>query len=97
MSELCERSKSLVSLGAAIASNCIPCIEYHIPGARQAGLTDAQIREAVRIADKVRRIPANTVLKSALAKIETAPEESAEASGSSCECSGNDGDDESCE
>lgn len=96
MSELCERSKSLVSLGAAIASNCIPCIEYHIPGARQAGLTDAQIREAVRIADKIRRVPANAVLQSALAKIEAIPDESSETGGSDCECSGNDADDKSC-
>ncbi|HSG29674.1 MAG TPA: carboxymuconolactone decarboxylase family protein [Candidatus Krumholzibacterium sp.] len=97
MSELCEKSQSLVSLGAAIASNCIPCIEYHIPGARRAGLTDAQIGEAIRIADKVRRVPANAVLQSALAKIRTVPAEPADEDGPGCGCSGSNEESESCE
>jgi len=69
MSELRSREQELVALGAAIASNCTPCIEYHIPEARRAGLSDGEIEEAVRIADKVRRVPARMVLQSALARI----------------------------
>ena len=57
MSELSTRDQELVALGAAIASNCVPCVEYHVPEARKAGVSDAQIREAVFIADKVRRVP----------------------------------------
>ena len=34
-----------MALGAAIASNCVPCIEYHVPEARKAGLKEAQIRQ----------------------------------------------------
>lgn len=63
MSELNIREQELVALGAAIASNCVPCIEYHIPEARRVGLSDTQIREAVRIADKVRQVPARSVLQ----------------------------------
>jgi 4-carboxymuconolactone decarboxylase len=69
MSELNSREQTLVSLGAAVASNCVPCVEYHIPEARKAGLSDIQIKEAVKIADKVRRVPARMVLQTALSRI----------------------------
>jgi 4-carboxymuconolactone decarboxylase len=73
-------------LGAALASNCVPCVEYHIPGARKAGLSDVEISEAVRIADKVRRVPARTVLETARARIKTSPEGTEDAAGSGCGC-----------
>ena len=80
------REKELTALGAAIASNCVPCIEYHVPRARKSGLSDAQIREAVELADKVRRVPANKVLQTAFALLTR--EDSAEStqSGGSCRC-----------
>jgi AhpD family alkylhydroperoxidase len=65
MNELNNRERELVALGAAMGSNCIPCIEYHIPEARKAGLAEAQISEAIRLADKVRQVPARKVLDTA--------------------------------
>jgi 4-carboxymuconolactone decarboxylase len=65
MNELNLRERELVALGAAMGSNCIPCIEYHIPEARKTGLTDSQISEAIRLADKVREVPARRVLETA--------------------------------
>lgn len=65
MNDLNHCQRELVALGAAMGSNCIPCIEYHIPEARKAGLTDSQISEAIRVADKVRQVPARNVLGSA--------------------------------
>ena len=70
MEELSLRDRELVAIGAAIASNCVPCIEYHIPQARKAGLSDPQISEAVALADKVRRVPAEKVLQTACALME---------------------------
>lgn len=67
MERLSKRDRELAAIGAAIASNCIPCVEYHIPEARRAGLSDAQILEAVRLADKVRQVPARKVLQAASA------------------------------
>jgi AhpD family alkylhydroperoxidase len=66
MEKLNDVERELVALGAALGSNCVPCIEYHIPEARKAGLTDRQIEEAVRFADKVRQVPARKVLATAL-------------------------------
>jgi 4-carboxymuconolactone decarboxylase len=65
MNNLSDRDRELVAIGAAIASNCIPCIEYHVPAARKAGLDDAEIKEAVSLADKVKRVPARKVLDTA--------------------------------
>ena len=67
MVRLTARERELAAIGAAVASNCIPCIQYHIPQARQAGLSDAQILEAIRLADKVRQVPARNVLEAAYA------------------------------
>jgi len=86
MSELNNREQSLVALGAALAANCVPCIEYHIPEAKNAGLTDLEIREAVEIADKVRRVPAKMVMQTALSRIEESPSDTAEATDAGCGC-----------
>lgn len=65
MDQLNPRERELVALGAALASNCIPCIDHHIPLARKLGLTDFQIREAIELADQVRQVPARNVLAAA--------------------------------
>jgi 4-carboxymuconolactone decarboxylase len=88
MNELTKREQSLVALGAAIASNCVPCVEYHMPVARRVGLSDTEINQALEIADKVRQVPARAVLEAALARIEISPEDPAEASGKGCGCAG---------
>jgi 4-carboxymuconolactone decarboxylase len=66
MKRLTNREKELVRIGAAMGSNCIACIEYHIPEARKAGLTDIQIKEAINIAKLVKKVPADMVLEKAL-------------------------------
>lgn len=75
MTHLTPRERALVSLGAAMGSNCVPCIQCHVPGAKKAGLTYEQIWEAIRLADQVRRVPARKVLDTA---IELLPEGLAE-------------------
>jgi 4-carboxymuconolactone decarboxylase len=65
MNDLNDRERELVALGAAMGSNCVPCIEYHIPEARKVGLNDRQISEAIGLADKVRQVPARKVLNAA--------------------------------
>jgi len=70
MAHLSQRERELVAVGAALGSNCIPCIEYHIPEARKAGLTDSEISEAIRLADKVRQVPARKVFEAAQRMLE---------------------------
>ena len=65
MTHLNTRDRELVALGAALGSNCVPCIEHHIPEARKAGLGEGAIAEAIRLADHVRQTPARKVLEAA--------------------------------
>ncbi|HEY5898884.1 MAG TPA: carboxymuconolactone decarboxylase family protein [Burkholderiales bacterium] len=81
MSLLSPRERALVSLGAAMGSNCVSCVEHHIPASRKSGLTDAQISEAVRLADQTRQVPARRTLDAALALL---PECTATPSGKTC-------------
>lgn len=67
MNLLSPVERELAALGASLGSNCVPCTEFHIDAARKAGLTDAQIREAISIADHVRQVPAGKVLATAKA------------------------------
>ena len=63
MSQLSLRDRELVALGAALAANCIPCVEFHIPKAREAGISDAELNEVLMLADKVRQVPAKKGLE----------------------------------
>jgi len=90
MSELTKREKELVSIGAAIGSNCVPCIEYHIPEAKKAGLTDLQIREAIKIADLVKKVPTEKILSVALELI-SAKEKNVLEIEKPCDCLQNNG------
>jgi len=89
MNHLTLRERALVSLGAAMGSNCVSCIEYHIPASRDAGLTDAQISQAIRLADKVRQVPARNTLDAAAKLLaEAAAPASTEGAGPAKPCCG---------
>lgn len=69
MTDLTPRETSLVALGAALASNCVPCIEHHVPLARKNGLSDAEIAAGIELADRIRQVPARKVFEAALSGI----------------------------
>lgn len=85
MEDLSNRERELVAVGAAIASNCVPCIQYHIPEARKAGLDDHLIGEAVRLADQVRQVPSKKVLQSALSLLGDGAAPEARSAAGACE------------
>lgn len=70
MNQLSLRDRELVALGAALAANCIPCVEFHIPKAREAGISAAELSEVLTLADKVRQVPAKKVLEVAKRLVE---------------------------
>ena len=53
--EMDERTKVLVSLGAATAANCVPCFEHFLGKAYSLGLDCAEIVQVADIADRVKR------------------------------------------
>ena len=70
MTELNERDKELVAIGASIGSNCVPCIAFHVGKAREMGLTDGQIEAAVALSEEIRAMPASLVVNTARAYLE---------------------------
>ncbi len=49
-----EKTKLLVSLGAAVAANCVPCFEHFLAKTEAVGLTPEEIRAAAEIADQIK-------------------------------------------
>lgn len=78
------RERELVAIGAALASNCVPCIEFHIQEARKAGLSDAEIAEAIEFADTIKRVPADKVREAAAHRLSTPASEPAAAPSACC-------------
>lgn len=52
--QLEQRDKELAAVAASIGCNCRPCIEHHIAAGRAAGLSDAELADAVATARVVR-------------------------------------------
>jgi AhpD family alkylhydroperoxidase len=44
---LTQKEKELIALGTSIAAGCQPCTAHHFKAVRQAGATEAEIRQAV--------------------------------------------------
>ena len=49
-----QREKELAAIGASIGANCRPCIEHHLQAGREAGLSEAELADAVATARGVR-------------------------------------------
>jgi AhpD family alkylhydroperoxidase len=52
----------LVAIGAAIGANCEPCFKYHYGRAQELGVPRADMAQAVELADRVKRAPAQNML-----------------------------------
>ncbi len=70
MGSLNEREQLFVALGAAIGSNCVPCVEMIVAKARVAGIKNWELRLALNAADYVRQKPAEEVLSTAKAIVD---------------------------
>ena len=69
MSHLTAQQRELVAIGASLASNCIPCIKFHVRKGRETGLTDEVIGDAIEVAEAVRQVPARKVREAATAAL----------------------------
>lgn len=49
------KERELVAVGASVAAGCKPCTDYHFKAAREAGLGDDEIRQAIEDAMNVRQ------------------------------------------
>ena len=58
-----EKTKLLVSLGAAVAANCVPCFQHYLGKTEAVGLTPEEIGEAADIGDQVKNGARITIMK----------------------------------
>ena len=49
-----QKEKELAAIGSSIGCNCHPCVDHHIPEGREAGLSEAEIADAVAVGRAVR-------------------------------------------
>lgn len=50
-----EKTSVLVAIGASVIANCKPCLEFHARKAREMGLEEEEIQEAIDIGLMVKK------------------------------------------
>jgi AhpD family alkylhydroperoxidase len=89
-----EKIRELIAIGASVGAHCQPCLTWHVTKARNLGIDDEAIREAIEVGHMVekgamiamKKFPAG-VLGQAVGRGEytpSAPVNSDETSASSC-------------
>jgi len=78
-----EKLKEMIAIGASVTANCIPCIQYHFAKAREAGVTENEIKTAVQVGKMVRKGAAQKWDK----EINTLLTSSGEEQNTGCSCS----------
>jgi len=48
-----EKTKALIAIGASMSAHCQPCVTYHVTKARELGIGDELILEAVAVGQMV--------------------------------------------
>jgi AhpD family alkylhydroperoxidase len=87
--KLASRVKELIALGTSVGANCDPCPRYHVDKAREFGIGNDEIAEAIEVGKMVRQGAGGNmdkVVTELLAKTESNPASSGAACG--CETAG---------
>lgn len=50
-----EKLKELIAIGASVSANCHPCLKYHVTKAREKGIDEDDIRQAIDVGKMVRK------------------------------------------
>ena len=77
--------KELIAVGASITANCQPCLSFHIGKAKEYGVTEQEIEEAITVAKMVRKGAMSKMDQFASVSLSTKMTE--EASEKGCGCS----------
>lgn len=56
-----KKTLELIAVGASVAACCVPCLEYHVKAAREAGASPVELAAAVKMGKKVRKAPMDKV------------------------------------
>lgn len=50
-----EKTKELIMLGASVSAHCQPCLSYHVAKAKELGIAEDEIREAIAVGHLVEK------------------------------------------
>ena len=50
-----EQTRELIAIGAAVCAHCQPCLRLHVTRARELGIADDAIREAIAVGHQVEK------------------------------------------
>lgn len=50
-----SRIKLLIAIGVSVGANCLPCVELHVAKAREIGISEQEIGEAIEVGKTVRK------------------------------------------
>ena len=53
--KLDDRIRELIAVGTSVGANCHPCLEYHFGKAREQGVPDDEIAQAIEVGKMVRK------------------------------------------
>ncbi len=50
-----DKMKELIAIGASIGAHCQPCLTYHVSKAKELGIEEGEIREAIAVGQMVEK------------------------------------------
>ena len=50
-----EKTKELIAIGVSIGAHCQPCLTHHVTKAREIGIAEEEIHEAIAVGHMVER------------------------------------------
>lgn len=83
--EIESRIQALIAVGAAVSANCQPCLQSTIMLARESGVNEQEIAEAIEVGKRIRKGAASKMDKFAAELIAVSPSPVAAADGG-CGC-----------
>lgn len=69
-----ERTKELIAIGASVGAHCQPCLTWHVGKAREIGIDDETIREAIETGHMVEKGAMSAMRKFSADVLETKTE-----------------------
>jgi AhpD family alkylhydroperoxidase len=78
------RTRELIAIGASITAHCQPCLQHHVSRARENGVNDQEIAEAIAMGQMIRKGAAGKMEKFAATVCSSVPVACASDAGGCC-------------
>jgi AhpD family alkylhydroperoxidase len=79
------RVTELISIGVSVGVNCQPCLQYHVANAKENGISEQEIQEAINVGRTVRKGAAYK-MDQYIASLSKAASDNSQSEGKGCAC-----------